>query len=122
MTPVTEVVVEPAVLAAVAARAALAVPGVLRLEPGMRGLVSTWVRTGRQRFGGGDSAIADGVRVRNHADGRITVEVDVVLSTERPAAAAGLAVQREIARVLAEHTGQRVAAVLVSILDIEVGA
>lgn len=121
MTAAAEIVVEPAVLAAVAARAALATPGVLRLEPGVRGLVSGLVRAGRQRFTGIEPAGADGVRVRSHADGRISVEIDAVLSTERPATEVGVAVQREVLRVVEERTGQPVAEVRVGIVDIETG-
>ncbi|MBF6577066.1 hypothetical protein IU415_26965, partial [Nocardia farcinica] len=54
--PGTVLVVEPAVVAAVAARAAAAVPGVRRLEPGVRGLVGSVLRAGRQRLAGADPA------------------------------------------------------------------
>lgn len=57
MTDATaQIVVEDRVLAAVAARAALATPGVSRLEPGMRGLVSSLVRVGKQRWTGAEPA------------------------------------------------------------------
>ncbi|MBF6210205.1 Asp23/Gls24 family envelope stress response protein [Nocardia puris] len=117
--PVTVTVVEPAVIAAVAARAAAAAPGVVRLEPGVRGLVGTFVRAGRQRLAGTEPAAAEGVRARRTAAGAILVEVDVVLAADTHAAEVGAAVQREVTRVVAEQTGQEIDAVTVTILDIE---
>ncbi|MEV0295922.1 Asp23/Gls24 family envelope stress response protein [Nocardia sp. NPDC050710] len=115
----SQVVIETPVIAAVAARAVLATPGVVRLEPGVRGLVSTLVRAGKQRWTSADPAPAEGVRVRRADDGALHVQVDVVLSTERQAAAVGHAVQREVSRVVSEQTGVVVAEVSVTILDIQ---
>jgi uncharacterized alkaline shock family protein YloU len=100
------------------APAALATPGVARLEPGLVGLVTAWTRAARQRWKGLDPAPADGVRVRT-ADGRLTVQVDLVTSGVDQAAAVGRAVQRSVTRVVAEQTGLAVAEVVVSVLDIE---
>ena len=113
-----EYVIADPVVASVAARAALATPGVVRLEPGLVGLVTAWTRAARQRWKGLDPAPADGVRVRT-ADGRLTVQVDLVTSGVDQAAAVGRAVQRAVTRVVAEQTGLAVAEVLVSVLDIE---
>ncbi|MGN2641736.1 Asp23/Gls24 family envelope stress response protein [Nocardia takedensis] len=119
MTDATaQIVVEDRVLAAVAARAALATPGVSRLEPGMRGLVSSLVRVGKQRWTGAEPAPAEGVRVRR--DGAaLSVHVDVVLTAGRRVATVGAAVQQEVSRVVAEQTGQQVTAVTVAVTDIE---
>lgn len=111
------VVADP-VIASVAARAALTTPGVVRLEPGVRGLVTSWTRAARQRWKGLDPAPADGVRVRT-ADGRLTVQIDLVTTAADQAAAVGRAVQRSVARFVAEQTGLVVDEVWVSILDIE---
>ncbi|MET7772959.1 Asp23/Gls24 family envelope stress response protein [Nocardia sp. NPDC005366] len=121
MTPgsPSEIVIEPAVVAAVSARAALATPGVVRLEPGIRGLVSTLVRVGRQRWAGADPVPAEGVVVRRDEDGALHVGMNVVLSGDRQVAAVGYAVQREVTRVVSEQTGVVVADVSVSVLDIE---
>ncbi|MEC3975639.1 Asp23/Gls24 family envelope stress response protein [Amycolatopsis sp. H20-H5] len=116
--PSTEFVISDAVIASVAARAALETVGVVRLEPGLRGLVTAWTRAARQRWKGLDPAPADGVRVRTE-DGLVTVQVDLVTSAIDQAAAVGQAVQRSVKRVVAEETGLVVAEVSVSILDIE---
>jgi uncharacterized alkaline shock family protein YloU len=116
--PVTEFVIADAVIASVAARAAAATPGVVRLEPGLKGLVTAWTRATRQRWKGLDPAPADGVRVRT-TDGTVLVQVDIVTSALDQAAAVGQAVQRSVARAVAEETGVAVAEVSVSILDIE---
>lgn len=112
------VVVEPPVIAAVAAGAAAATPGVVRLEPGIRGGVSTALRAGRRRWKGLDPAPAEGVRVRRGETG-LLVQVDIAIAADRPAAEVGHAVQEDVTRVVWEQTGQRVAEVWVTILDIE---
>ncbi|MFG1797575.1 Asp23/Gls24 family envelope stress response protein [Nocardia sp. NPDC049149] len=116
---ISEVVIEAPVIAAVAAQAARATPGVVRLEPGVRGLVSTLVRVGKQRLTNADPAASEGVRVRKNAAGELSVQVDVVISAARAAAVVGHAVQQEVSRVVFEQTGQQVDEVSVSILDIE---
>ncbi len=111
------VIADP-VIASVAARAALGTPGVVRLEPGLRGLVAAWTRAVRQRWKGLDPAPADGVRVRT-ADGRVTVEIDLVTASTDQAAAVGRAVQRAVGRFVTEQTGLVVDEVSVSVMDIE---
>ncbi|WP_280444605.1 Asp23/Gls24 family envelope stress response protein [Nocardia brasiliensis] len=116
---VSEVVIETPVIAAVAAHAARATPGVIRLEPGVRGLVSSLLRVSKQRLTSADPAPSEGVRVRRSASGALSVQVDLVISAERAAAVIGQAVQQEVSRVVFEQTGQAVDEVSVSILDIE---
>ncbi|MGW4059150.1 Asp23/Gls24 family envelope stress response protein [Amycolatopsis sp. NPDC004747] len=111
------VIADP-VIAGVAARAAITTPGVVRLEPGLRGLVTAWTRAARGRWRGLDPAPSDGVRVRT-TDGRVTVQIDLVTSAADQAAAVGRAVQRSVTRFVAEQTGLVVDEVSVSILDIE---
>ncbi|MEV4600509.1 Asp23/Gls24 family envelope stress response protein [Amycolatopsis sp. NPDC049253] len=118
MTGEAEYVIADPVVASVAARAALDTPGVVRLEPGLRGLVTAWTRAARGRWQGLDPAPIDGVRVRS-VEGGLTVEVDVVTSAFDQAAAVGRAVQRSVTRGVAEQTGLAVDAVVVSIVDIE---
>ncbi|MBF6498890.1 Asp23/Gls24 family envelope stress response protein [Nocardia cyriacigeorgica] len=119
MTGAVAVQVEPPVLAAVAAHAALSTPGVVRLEPGVRGLVTTLMRAGRQRWLGTDPAPSEGVRVRRTELGRLVVQVDVVIAGDRHAGEVGRAVQRTVSQRVREQTGQDVDEVVVSILDIE---
>ncbi|MFI6214889.1 Asp23/Gls24 family envelope stress response protein [Nocardia brasiliensis] len=116
---VSEVVIETPVIAAVAAHAARATPGVIRLEPGVRGLVSSLLRVSKQRLTSADPAPSEGVRVRRSASGALSVQVDLVISAERAAAVIGQVVQQEVSRVVFEQTGQAVDEVSVSILDIE---
>ncbi|WP_410666929.1 Asp23/Gls24 family envelope stress response protein [Amycolatopsis sp. cmx-4-68] len=113
-----EYVIADPVVAGVAARAAITTPGVVRLEPGLRGLVTAWTRAARQRWKGLDPAPADGVRVRT-TDGRVRVEIDLVTAAADQAAAVGRAVQRAVGRSVTEQTGLVVDEVSVSILDIE---
>jgi uncharacterized alkaline shock family protein YloU len=117
--PTSVTVVEPQVVAAVAAWAAAATTGVARLEPGVRGLFTTLLRAGRQRWTEVDPAPTEGVRVRRSAGGALTVDVDVVIAADTHAGDVGHAVQRQVAATVLEQTGQGVAEVTVAILDIE---
>jgi len=117
----SEYVIAAPVVAGVAARAAAGTAGVVRLEPGLRGLAAALVRAARDRWTGLAAAPAEGVRVRT-ADGKLTVEVDVVVSGIDQAAAVGQAVQRSVRREVAAQTGRTVDAVQVSIVDIEMEA
>ena len=115
------VIAEP-VFAAVAARAAIDVPGVARLEPGLFGLIGSLARSARGWVKGLDPAPVDGVRVAIDPtdDGPVVrIEVDIVLSGLDQAAAVACAVQRAVARAVAAATGCPPAEVSVSILDID---
>jgi uncharacterized alkaline shock family protein YloU len=114
----TQFVVSDAVVASVAARAAATTPGVVRLEPGLKGLVTAWSRAARQRWKGLNPAPAEGVRVRA-GEGSVSVQVDIVTSAADQAAAVGQAVQRSVSRAVTAETGLVVGSVSVSILDIE---
>lgn len=112
------VVVEPPVIAAVAAVAVAAVPGVVRSEPGTPGLGPSVPCAGRRRWRGVDPAPAEGIRVRRGEAG-LLVQVDIAIAADRSAVEVGRAVQEEVSRVVWEQTGQRVAEVWVTILDVE---
>ncbi|HEV7976774.1 Asp23/Gls24 family envelope stress response protein [Amycolatopsis sp.] len=114
----TEFVISDAVIASVAARAAVTTSGVVRLEPGLKGLVTAWSRAARQRWKGLDPAPAEGVRVRVMS-GVVSVHVDLVTSAVDQAAAVGQAVQRAVSRAVTAETGLVVDEVAVSIMDIE---
>jgi uncharacterized alkaline shock family protein YloU len=114
-------VVGTSVVAAVAVRAAAAVPGVVRVEPGLVGLVGSVVRAARQRIKGLDPAPTEGARVEfEPAEGRHTVrvEVDVVISGQDQATGVGRALQRAVSSAVTEATGLTVTEVGVSIIDI----
>lgn len=112
----SEAALSPAVLAAVAVRAAAGVPGVRRVEPGVAGLVSSVVRVARQRAKGLTPATTEGARVWTDGDARVCVEVGVAVAGQ--AIAVGNAVRAAVAAELAEATGTT-AVVTVVVLDIE---
>ncbi|WP_158879425.1 Asp23/Gls24 family envelope stress response protein [Amycolatopsis anabasis] len=114
----TEFVISDTVVAAVAASAAAATSGVVRLEPGLLGLVGSWGRAAKQRWKGLTPAPADGVTV-DIEDGVVSVRVELSVSGQDQAAAVGQAVQRAVARAVTDATGLPVASVSVSIMDIE---
>lgn len=120
--PLFECVVGASVVAAVAVRAATAVPGVVRVEPGLVGLVGSVVRAARQRTKGLDPAPTEGARVEfEQASGgarTVRVDVDVVTSGQDQATAVGQALQRAVASAVTEATGLAVTEVRVSIIDI----
>ncbi|AUI57299.1 Asp23/Gls24 family envelope stress response protein [Amycolatopsis sp. BJA-103] len=116
-----ETVISPPVIAAVAAHAAAKVPGVVRLEPGLRGLAGSLTRIARQRIKGLEPAPTEGVRAfLDHDPPGVRVEIDVSLSGLDQAAATAQAVQRAVSRAVTEATGLTPSAVSVSILDIEI--
>ncbi|MFD9737942.1 Asp23/Gls24 family envelope stress response protein [Umezawaea sp. NPDC059074] len=112
-----EHVITKPVVAAVAAHAASRVVGVVRVEPGVTGLVGSVARAARQRLKGLDPAPTEGVRVR--MDGDVRMEIDIVTSAHDQAAAVARAVQRAVTRAVTAATGLPVAAVTVCVLDIE---
>jgi uncharacterized alkaline shock family protein YloU len=122
--PRTEAVLSEAVIAAVAVRGATSVPGVVRTEPGLSGLVYSLVRLARQRSKGLEPAPTEGVRVRVERDitgaSVVRVEIGVCISGQRKASVVGQDVQVSVARALTEATGLTPASVSVSILDIDV--
>jgi uncharacterized alkaline shock family protein YloU len=120
--PQFECVVGASVVAAVAVHAAAAAPGVVRVEPGLVGLLGSVLRSARQRIKGLDPAPTEGARVEfEQADGEITVrvEVDVVISGQDQATAVAHTVQRAVASAVTEATGLTVTEVGVSIIDIQ---
>jgi uncharacterized alkaline shock family protein YloU len=117
-SPLFEYAVGSSVVAAVAVHAAVAVPGVLRVEPGLAGLVGSVVRTARQRIKGLEPAPTEGARVEFVRADTVRVEVDVVISGQDQATAVGHALQRAVAGAVSEATGLTVAEVGVSVIDI----
>jgi hypothetical protein len=101
------------------------VPGVVRVEPGLAGLVASVVRSARQRLRGLDPAPIEGATVefepageRNDGGHTVRVQVDVVISGQDQATAVGRAVQRAVSGAVGEATGLTVSEVDVSITDI----
>jgi uncharacterized alkaline shock family protein YloU len=116
--PPVECVVAPPVVAAVAAHAAGAVSGVVRLEPRLTGLVTSLLRSARQRVKGLDPAPTDGVQC-DIVEGRARLEINLVTSGQDQAIAVAQRVQRAVAHAVTDATGLPVTEVAVCILDIE---
>lgn len=114
-------IAEP-VIAAIAARAAVGVPGVVRLEPGLTGLASQVARSVRQKINGLAPAPTEGVRItvdHSAVPSSLRASIDMVASGYDQAGAVGRAVQREVTRAVADATGLAPQAVVVSIMDID---
>ncbi len=115
-----EYIASDEVIAAVAAHAAAAVPGVAYLEPGVLGLLGHLARSGRQWWGGQDPAPGACVRVR-HSGGWLKVHIDLAMAAGCQVGDVGQAVQQAVIRTVTEQTGMAVDAVSVAILDIQPG-
>ncbi|WP_330179757.1 Asp23/Gls24 family envelope stress response protein [Nocardia sp. NBC_01503] len=118
MSARTELIVADQVVASVAAHAAAAVPGVVRVEHGLRGLVTALTRAGRQLWTGYEIASTKGVRMQRDS-GSLAVELEIAIAAERHAGTIGTAVQHAVVRTVREQTGVRVDEVSVTIVDIE---
>ncbi|MPQ96641.1 Asp23/Gls24 family envelope stress response protein [Modestobacter sp. I12A-02628] len=106
------------VLAAIAAEAVLAVPGVDRLEPRFGALLgslagSAWAHVQP----GGVPGPTAGVDAEVQADG-VHLGIDLAVSG-RPAAAVAVAVQQAVADAVRSRTGLDVARVTVAVLDVD---
>lgn len=113
--------IRESVVAAIAVHAATRVPGVLRMEPGLSGLVTSVTRSLRQRLAGVDPAPAQGARAEID-DGKVWLDVAVAVGARGQAAAAvGQAVQRAVAQAVRDATGYPVGEVAVSILHVDPG-
>lgn len=117
----TELVVADAVVAGIAAWAASRVSGVVRVEPGLRGLVAGLTRAGKQLWSGYETAASEGARVSRDSDA-LGVQLDIAIGADRSVAAVGAAVQRAVIEVVREQTGVLVDEVTVTVVDIEPGA
>ncbi|WP_245568672.1 Asp23/Gls24 family envelope stress response protein [Nocardia concava] len=115
----TELIVADDVVAAVAAWAAAQVPGVVRVEPGLRGLVAGLTRAGKQLWSGYEGASTDGVRIHNPSEGALGVRLEIAIAAERAAAEMGAAVQRAVIDTVFERIGVTVDEVSVLIVDME---
>ena len=110
-----EALLSPSVIAAIAVRAAEAVPGVRCVEPGVSALVTAVVRATRQRIKGLTPVATEGARVTVD-DGGVRVEIGVAVVGQ--AMAVGNAVRVAVAREIASTAGVS-AEVTVVVLDIE---
>lgn len=119
--PAVEVVIDDSVAAAIAARAAATVAGVIRLEPGLSGLASHLAARARQQVRRGDldaPAATEGVQVTVEGTS-VAVAVDLATDAAAQAAAVAQAVQAAVADALLVDAGLTATRVTVSILDIE---
>lgn len=113
-----ELVVADPVVAGVAVRAAMDVPGVVRVEHGLRGLVAAFNRAGKQLWSGYELASTKGVRVHRNG-GVLAVDLELSIAAGQHAGAIGAEVQHAVMRTVRAQTGVRVDEVSVTIIDIE---
>lgn len=116
-----EVVIDETVAAAIAARAARTVEGVVRLEPGLSGLVTHLAARARHQVrqgGPGGPVPTEGIEV--DVDGS-TARVHIDLATRADAHTATVAhqVQAAVAHALKANAGLTTTQVSVSVLDID---
>jgi uncharacterized alkaline shock family protein YloU len=109
------------VVAAVAAHAAAGTPGVVRMAPGVEGLVGEFGRRTRQRVGLAGGPPTEGVEVDRVDGGAVTLRLDIVTDGRDNAAAVATTAQRAVAREVVGNTGVEVASVGITILDIDLG-
>lgn len=119
--PMAEYVITDEVIAAIAAHAAGATPGVARLQPGLAGLLGEFSRRTRQRLGLAAGAATGGVEVERAAGG-VTLRLEIAADGHDQAAAVARAAQQAVARAVSEGTGLAVESVAIRILDIDVYA
>lgn len=105
-------------VAAAAAQAARATPGVTRLQPGLWGLVRRFSQEAWERATGQDYPDTGGVEVDLDGD-RALVELTVVTDGRAQAAAVVRAVQREVDRAVRDATGLRATVVAVHVTEID---
>ena len=104
-------------IAQLAAHQAMLVPGVVRLQPGLRHAVG---RAARALFSpggpGDDQSAADGVDVRIHPDPQVALRI--VTTTDPTPRVTAAAVQQHLTDVLRQVTGESFRVVVV-IVDVE---
>lgn len=104
-------------VAAVAAAAARAETGVLRLQPGLWGLLQQLRRELWQRDGGAPCPDLAGVEAQIR-DGTTTIDLTVVSDGRRSAAAVAVGVQRAVSEAVTARLGVPVASVAVHVCEI----
>jgi uncharacterized alkaline shock family protein YloU len=116
--PRAERITEP-VVAAIAAHAAARTPGVVRLEPGVVGVLREITRAARRWAGLAGTTPVEGVQVR-FDDDAVGIHLDLVVTADRQAAGTAVAAQRAVTGAVTAHTGISAPVVSVSILDIDI--
>lgn len=117
--PQAERIITEPVIAAIAAHVATRTPGVVRLEPGVVGVLREMTTIVRRRAGFAVTAPVEGVQVRFDGDA-VRIHLDLVVTADRQAAATAVAAQRAVAEAVTASTGISAPAVSVSILDIDI--
>lgn len=105
-----------------AARAARAVQGVARLQPGVWGLVRQLAAEAFERATGQDVPDIGGVQAELVNDGGVRVELQIVVDGGYQAAAVGRAVQEAVAGSVLAETRQPVSSVRVRIVEVVLDA
>jgi uncharacterized alkaline shock family protein YloU len=112
------IITEP-VVAVIAAHAAARTPGVVRLEPGVSGVLREITRVARRWAGLTGPTPVDGVQVR-FDDDAVGIHLDLVVTADRQVAATAAAAQRAVTEAVTASTGISAPVVSVSVLDIDI--
>ena len=115
--PASETVIAREVVAAIGAHAGAVTPGVIRLETSVGGLLTGLGRSARYRIAGITPAPVTGASA-TVSSGQASLQIEIAVAADRPAAETAAAVQRSVARAVTAGTGLRVTGVRVVILDI----
>lgn len=115
--PASETVIAREVVAAIGAHAGAVTPGVIRLETSFGGLLTGLGRSARYRIAGITPAPVTGASA-TVSSGQASLQIEIAVAADRPAAETAAAVQRSVARAVTAGTGLRVTGVRVVILDI----
>lgn len=107
-------------VATAAAEAARAVPGVIRLQPGLVGLVAQIAAETWTRVTGLDMPDYGGVDVDLDPAGGANVRITVVTDSRHQAATVAEGIQRAVLAALAERTAPPAATVVVHVCDITI--
>lgn len=106
-------------VAAATAQAARATPGVVRLQPGLWGLVRQFSQQVWERVTGNPYPDVAGVEVQLD-DGSATIELTLVTDGRRPAASIVAAVQRAVVKAVTTQTGLTGPNVAVHVCEIDI--
>ena len=105
-------------VAAIAATAARSVPGVARLQPGLRGLVQQLGREIWERLTGTPYPDVAGVDATTRGDETAIIDITLVTDGRRPAAATAADVQHTVTSALAAHQTIPIGTVAVHVCEI----
>lgn len=109
---------ERVAIAEAAAGAVRAVPGVVRLQPGLAGLLKQFAAQAWERATGRPAPDVAGIDVDLRADGTVGIDVRIVTAVDHPAARVGAAAHLAVTAAI-ESTTQQTPEVCIRIVEID---